>query len=141
MMLQALLHGRRRPVRFIAVGIWNTGFGYGVFYLLDTLLTPLFDKRYMAYMTALVLAQVLGTVNAYLFHRRYTFGSNVRGLAMGKEFIRFTLTYAVSFGVNLVLLPVLVEVAHIAPKISGLLLVVVTTFVSYFGHSRFSFRS
>lgn len=41
---------------------------------------------------------------------------------------------------GLMLLPFFVEVMGIDPKISGALLIPVTVIISYFGHSRFSFR-
>jgi putative flippase GtrA len=41
---------------------------------------------------------------------------------------------------GLILLQFLVEVIGIDPKISGALLIPITVIISYFGHSRFSFR-
>jgi hypothetical protein len=39
------------------------------------------------------------------------------------------------------LLPVFVELFKIEPKIAGAFVIVVCTFISYFGHSWFSFNS
>lgn len=131
---------RQRPIKFIIVGFWNSVFGYGMFYLLDTLFLSLFQVRYMAYMSALTLAQILCVISAYLFHKHITFESIAKGRAMGMEFIRFVFTYGVTFCVYLLMLPVLAEVFHIEPKIAMFLLVAVTTLMSYFGHSRYSFK-
>jgi putative flippase GtrA len=127
--------------RFFLVGIWNTIFGYLAFVGLDILLTFLFPKRYLAYMSAAVLSNILAIINAFIFHKYITFKSQVRGKAIIIEFARFFSTYLFSMILGLILLPFFVEVLGIDPKISGALLIPVTVVVSYFGHSRFSFRN
>jgi putative flippase GtrA len=127
-------------IRFFAVGIWNTFFGYLVFYLSDTLFTHVFQKRYFAYMSALMFAQVLAIINAYYFHKHITFKSRVKDFDLVKEFFRFSMTYAFIFCINLILLPIFVEVFHFTPKISGVILIFASTVISYLGHSRFSFK-
>jgi putative flippase GtrA len=142
-MLKTWLSGiqkQQKPIKFLLVGIWNTFFGYGMFCLLDTLFSQVFTARYMTYMSALTFAQILGIMNAYIFHKRITFESSAKGLNMIGEFIRFSLTSAVAFCLNLLLLPVLVELFHIVPKIAALLLVLVVILVSWIGHSKFSFK-
>lgn len=127
--------------RFFLVGIWNTIFGYLAFVGLDILFTFLFPKRYLAYMSAAVLSNILAITNAFIFHKYITFKSHVRGKAIILEFARFFSTYLFSMILGLILLPFFVEILGIDPKISGALLIPVTTVVSYFGHSRFSFRN
>lgn len=126
--------------RFFLVGIWNTIFGYLVFVGLDYLFNLIFTPRYVAYMSAAVLANILAIINAYIFHKFVTFQSPLRGLAIIPEFVRFFSMYLFSFFLGLVLLPVFVELFHLDPKIAGALLIPVTIIISYLGHSRFSFR-
>lgn len=126
--------------RFILVGIWNTIFGYLAFVGLDILFTFLLPKRYLAYMAAALLGNILAILNAFISHKCITFKSQVRGKAMIIEFTRFFSTYLFSMILGLMLLPFFVEVMGIDPKISGALLIPVTVIISYFGHSRFSFR-
>lgn len=126
--------------RFLLVGIWNTIFGYLAFVGLDILFTFLFPKRYYAYMAAALLGNILAILNAFIFHKYVTFKSDARGKAVIIEFARFFSTYLFTMILGLVLLPFLVEVIGIDPKISGALLIPVTVIISYFGHSRFSFR-
>lgn len=126
--------------RFLLVGIWNTIFGYSAFVGLDILFALLFPKRYLAYMSAAILSNILAIINAFIFHKYITFKSKVRGKAIIAEFARFFSTYLFSVILGLILLPVFVEVLGIDPKISGALLIPVTVVISYFGHSRFSFR-
>ncbi len=131
-------HGTK--IRFVAVGVWNTIFGYLVFVGLDLVFSYIFSKRYLAYMSAAVLANILAITNAYIFHKYITFQSQVRGKGIFLEFARFASTYLFSMILGLVLLPFLVEVLGLAPKISGAMLIPTTMIVSYFGHSNFSFR-
>ncbi|OPY84486.1 MAG: GtrA-like protein [Smithella sp. PtaU1.Bin162] len=126
--------------RFLLVGIWNTIFGYSAFVGLDILFTYLFPKRYLAYMSAAILSNILAIINAFIFHKYITFKSKVRGKAIIAEFVRFFSTYLFTMILGLILLPFFVEVLGIDPKISGALLIPVTVIISYFGHSRFSFR-
>lgn len=133
-------HFNKQPIKFILVGLWNSAFGYVLFYLLDIFFLRFFQARYMAYMSALILAQILCIISAYIFHKHITFESIAKGREMGMEFIRFVFTYGVTVCVYLLMLPILVEIFHVKPKMSMLLLVAVTTLVSYFGHSRYSFK-
>ena len=135
-----LMAKHRVKVKFVLVGIWNTIFGYSVFCLLDTLFSNIFATRYIAYMSAMVLGQVIAIINAYISHKYITFKSRVRGRKMIIEFLRFSMTYAVIFCLNLILLPIFVEIFHITPKISVAILILICTTISYLGHSRFSFK-
>ena len=135
-----LLAKHRVKIKFVLVGIWNTIFGYSVFCLLDALFLNIFATRYIAYMSAMVLGQVIAIINAYIFHKYVTFKSRVRGREMIIEFFRFSMTYAVIFCLNLILLPIFVEIFHITPKISAAILILICTAISYLGHSRFSFK-
>ena len=126
-------------IRFFFIGVWNTIFGYLVYISLDYLFTFVFQKRYLAYMTAAVLANIIATISAFLFHKHITFKSTVRGKGVIIEFFKFYSMYTVTNILGLVLLPFFVEVLKIDPKISGALLIPIVAIISYFGHSRFSF--
>ena len=138
--LDHLWLNHQKKVRFVLVGLWNTIFGYLVFVGLDYLFNLFFSPRYVAYMSAAVLANILAILNAYIFHKFVTYRSPVRGLAMIPEFVRFFSMYLFSFFLGLVLLPVFVELFLLDPKIAGALLIPITAIISYLGHSRFSFR-
>jgi putative flippase GtrA len=125
--------------RFLLVGIWNTIFGYLAYVGLDYLFTFVFQKRYVAYMTAAVVSNIIATISAFIFHKHITFKSTVRGKAVIIEFFKFYSMYTVTNILGLVLLPFFVEVMKIDPKIAGALLIPVVAIISYFGHSRFSF--
>jgi len=128
-------------MRFVLVGVWNTIFGYLVFVAYDYFIERFFSPRYVAYMSAAVMSNILAIINAYIFHKYITFQSPVRGKGIIIEFARFFSTYLFSMILGLILLPVSVEVLGIAPRISAALLIPVTTIISYIGHSRFSFKA
>ncbi len=136
----ALKTSHQIKTKFIIVGIWNTIFGYGLFCLFDTLFAWFLSSRPAAYMCAMVLAHILAVINAYIFHKHITFKSKAKGKAIIAEFFRFSATYVVTFCLSLVLLPALVEIGHIPPKISAALITLICTIISYLGHSKFSFR-
>jgi putative flippase GtrA len=126
-------------IRFFFIGIWNTIFAYITYISLDYLFTFVFQKRYVAYMTAAILSNIIATTNAFLFHKHITFKSTVKGKGVIVEYFKFYSMYTATNILSLALLPIFVEVFKIDPKISGALLIPVIAIVSYFGHSRFSF--
>jgi len=126
--------------KFVFVGIWNGIFGYGVFFLLDISFAWLLSSGAGAYMCAMVLAQILAIINAYICHKYITFKSEAKGRAIITEFFRFSTTYVVTFCLSLVLLPAFVEIGHISPKISGAIVMLICAVISYFGHSTISFK-
>ena len=126
--------------KFVIVGIWNTIFGYGVFCVLDSFFLHLSIARHGAYMSAMVLGQIIAVINAYIFHKYITFKSTARGKQIITEFFRFCMTYVVTFCLSLILLPFFVEVGRIPPKISAAVVILICTIISFLGHSKFSFK-
>ncbi len=127
-------------IRFVIVGIWNTLFGYGIFIGIERLLAYVFEKRSMAYMTAMLLSNIFAIINAFIFHRHFTFQSQAKGIAVVSEFIRFSTTYVLTFFLSLILLPIFVEIFLVTPEIGGALVILICTVVSYAGHTKFSFK-
>jgi len=127
-------------IKFLIVGVWNTIFGYLAFVGFDILFTSFFTKRYVAYMSAAILSNVLAIINAYIFHKNITFKSKVKGVGIFYEFLKFSTTYLVTFCLSLILLPLFVEFLNMDPKIAAAAVILCCTIISYLGHSRFSFR-
>ena len=134
-----LWQNHQLKIRFFIIGVWNTIFGYLSYISLDYLFTFVFQKRYVAYMTAAVLSNIVATISAFIFHKYITFKSTVRGKAVIGEFFKFYSMYTVTNILGFALLPFFVEVLKMDPKIAGALLIPVVAIISYFGHSRFSF--
>lgn len=138
--IQKLFERHNTKIRFLLVGLWNTVFGYLIFVLLDTFFENIFEKRYYAYMSAMIVGQVIATLNAFFFHKYYTFKSVEKGKGLFIEFLRFCMTYIVTFLLSLALLPFFVEIFNINPKIAAIFVILVCTIISYVGHSKFSFK-
>lgn len=122
-----------KRIAFLIVGAMNTVIGF----LWFTLFLWIFGALPAGYMIALVAAQILAVLCAFVLYRRFVF--RVTG-HVWRDLVRFSSVYAVSFGINLVVLPVLVEVVGIHPLPAQFVIVVITTVVSYLGHNYFSFR-
>ncbi len=131
-------HGRTRAlsraegVRYAIVGLVNTVFGYGVFAVLELVV----GSR-LPYLAVLLVAHVVGVLNAFLLHRVVTF--RVRGQLL-LDLARFWSIHLVGLAINLVLLPVLVEVAGLPVLIAQAAVLLLVAIGSYAGHKRFSFR-
>ena len=121
-----------RRIAFLIVGAVNTVVGFGWFAFFDLVIGDLWG-----YMVTLLFAHVASVLCAFVLYRRFVF--RVRG-HVWVDLARFETVYLAALGVNAVLLPVLVEFADLDPLAAQALIVVVTTLISYLGHSRFSFR-
>ena len=126
--------------RFLLIGAWNTFFGYAIFWLLYAGTSRLFAIRYVAYTSAQVVGWLIAVANAYLLHKYVTFRSSTRGRAAWSEFFRFMQTYAAMFLFGLVLLPFLVEVVGLGPRVAALVATAIGVGISYVGHRFITFR-
>ncbi|MGZ3237335.1 MAG: GtrA family protein [Burkholderiaceae bacterium] len=126
-------------IKFLIVGVWNTVFGYLVYYLSLKLILTLFTTTQLAYVWAMGIAQVIGTINAYFSHRGITFAERASE-KKGQEFLKFSLIYVLTFCLTLVLMPLFVRGLGISAEIAGIIVILIGTAVSYIGHSRFSFQ-
>jgi putative flippase GtrA len=122
---------RDQRVAFLAVGAVNTVFGYLCF---AGLLLLLGQSRYLV---ALVCAYVIAVLFAFVLYRFLVF--RVRGHVLA-DLWRFSTVYLTSLAVNFVLLPLLVEFAHLRVLVAQALIVFVTSIMSWLGHKHYSFR-
>ncbi len=127
--------------RYIAVGLWNTLFGYATFALFTSLLRDIIPYSYMA---ATVLASLINISVAFLGYKWFVF--RTRGNYL-REWARCVMVYSSTLVLSLILLPFLVAAARhatgdavLAPYVGGALMTGVTVVVSFVGHRRISFR-
>lgn len=119
-------------VAFLGVGTVNTGIGTVAFIGLQLTL-----GRVTHYLVVLLCAHVISVLCAFMLHRRLVFRVSGNLLV---DLMRFETVYLSALGVNLLLLPLLVEVFGLPVIASQLLIVFVTSLISFFGHKHFSFR-
>ncbi|GJH20534.1 GtrA family protein [Caballeronia novacaledonica] len=121
----------RQFIRFVLVGLFNTGFGYGIIFLCMYLfgLSPELSN---------ILGYGISVGVSYLLHRRITFRSQQ---AHTREVVRFLVVFAFAYAANLVFLIVLVRWLGVDKGISQLLAGVVYVAASYLMNKFFVFQS
>jgi putative flippase GtrA len=121
-----------QPLRFLAVGAFNTGAGYLVFALLYYLFSP-----YAHYLVILGASAVINVTIAFVCYKFIVF--RTRGNYL-REYLRFYAVYAVPIGVGVALLTFAIEVLKMNAYLAQGLITIGMAVVSYFGHKHISFR-
>lgn len=130
MTLDRLWHSE--VVRFGLLGLANTAFGFGLF----ALLLHLFADA-VPYLVLLIGAHVVSVLEAYVVQRTLVF--RVVG-GWWRRLFRFWSVYLVALAINLVALPLLVEVGGLPILPAQALVLGGTALASFAAHSRFTFR-
>ena len=131
-----LLLLRDQRVAFLVVGAINTVVGY----LPSSPGSWTVGERWgrpWSYLAALACAHVVSVLFAFVLYRFVVF--RVRGHVLS-DLWRFETVYLSALAVNFVLLPVLVEIAHLPVLLAQALIVFVTSVMSWVGHKHYSFR-
>jgi len=118
-----------QPIRFLFVGGLNTLVGYGIYALLIYI--------GVNYLVANTISTIIGIAHSYLWNRFFTFKSKNKAL---KEITKFISVYAVSYLIGMCTLFIFKDKLNISAYIAGLINLVITTLISYFGHKYISFR-
>lgn len=130
---------RDQRIAFLIVGAINTVVGFVIFIICSVTLGHVIDRRFGKVVGSLVtvgISHVLGVLFAFVMHRRLVF--RVRGHVL-RDLARFWSVYLTALGINIVALPVLVEMGLGRIPAQAIILAS-TTLLSYFGHRHFSFR-
>jgi putative flippase GtrA len=122
---------RDQRVAFLVVGAVNTAVGFVCF---AGFLALLGEQRYMA---TLLSSHVVAVLIAFVLYRFVVF--RVRGHVLA-DLWRFETVYLSALAVNLVTLPLLVQLGHLPPLLAQALIMVVTSLMSWVGHKKYSFR-
>jgi putative flippase GtrA len=119
-----------QKIRFLFVGGLNTIVGYGTYALLVFV--------GINYFVANIFSTIIGVFHSYLWNRYFTFKSREKALG---EILRFISVYIISFIVGNIVLFIVVNKLGINQYIAGLINLIFTTLISWFGHKYYSFRS
>ena len=117
-------------IRFLLTGGINTAVGYGTFAFL------IFTGVH--YLVANVISTSVGVTCSYILNKYFTFQKKEKSIS---EVFRFVSVYAASFVLWNVLLFVLVDKMSLSPYWAGILNLIFTTLISWFGHKYYSFRT
>lgn len=123
-----------RPLRFVLAGGVNTLLGLALYPAL-LLAYPLLRQHYVM---ALMIAQAVCLAFAFITYKLFVF--RTQGMIL-RELTGFAPYYLVNYGVNIAVLPLIVNHGHIDPIIAQLIFSVVLMIGSYFWHKYISFRS
>jgi putative flippase GtrA len=123
---------RREQLLYLAVGAWNTAFGYVVWAIFQALL-----GSQLHYLVILLLAWPIAVLNAYLGYRLLVFRSHGSIL---RELPRFSLVYLATLVVNVVVLPIALAVLPFNIYVVQALFTFAVVVSSYLGHKHYSFR-
>jgi putative flippase GtrA len=132
-----LFHDQR--VAFVVVGGINTAVGFAIFVACSMSVGHVVDRHFGRVAGSLVtvgVTHVLGVLFAFVMHRRFVF--RVYGHVL-RDLVRFWSVYLTAGAVNIVVLPVLVELG-LHRILAQAIIVACNTLLSYFGHRYFSFR-
>ena len=131
-----------RRIKFILVGAMNTVIGFLAEILVYVAFGISFTDKTAASAGVIVLATVanytIGSIHSYLWNKFFTFESKSRSAG---EFFRFLLVTVVQMGISFGLKYLLVHPLGMNTYLAAALTLVVTTALSYIGHSLFSFRT
>jgi putative flippase GtrA len=130
-------------IRYLIVGVWNTGFGYALYAGFVALLDPILHQP-RSYLLASILSNIIAISGAFLGYKWFVFKTKGNYL---REWLRCFLVYGSSMVIGLLLLPILVQLVRAvihsersAPYIAGAALTGLSVIYSFFGHRKYSFR-
>jgi len=129
--------------RYLLVGIWNTGFGYGLFALFTYLLSRRWPQY--GYIPASLFSSVFSITVAFFGYKLFVFKTKGNYL---KEWLRCVAVYGSSIAIGLAILPCavfLIRHATVldekAPYLAAALMTGFSTIYNFLGHKKFSFRA
>ncbi len=122
----------KKKIKFIFTGGINTVFGLSLYPFLSWLLEPL----NIHYLIILMLCQFVSIMFAYLTYKLFVFQTQGN---IFSEFLKFSSFYLSIFLVNLIVLPLFVEVFKAPIVFTQFIFTFVVIVLSYFWHSKISF--
>ena len=123
----------QEKINYLAVGVWNTIFGYLTFLGLYLLF-----NHVVHYLIILLISNFLSISNAYVGYKIFVFKTKGNYL---QEYGRFYLVYGSALLLNFALLPLCVELFKLSPPVAQGGLIFLNVVFSYLGHKNFSFKN
>lgn len=119
-------------LRFLAVGAWNTAFGYGLFLALYWLC-----GAWLHYLAIAVLSHLVAVTQSFVSQRTMVFSAPAGWLG---QYLRFHVASLLALGANLGMLALLVEVFGLHVLVAQAAATAVAVVAAYLLHKHYSFR-
>ena len=132
-MLKLIKNNRRtigQLIRFLVIGGSNLVLSYVIYLIL---------LNYIHYILASFISAVIGIANNYLPNKIWTFKDQENNSPL--NIVKFFTLYAIAYFANLVSLIFFVEIILIKPAISALLVIPISTTITFFGQKYFVFNA
>lgn len=120
-------------IRYVVVGIWNTAFSFGMFWVLLHLL-----EAHIGYLAVLTIAYPITVIQSHFMQRKFVWLSNS---SYKSELLRFTVIYVALYLANIILLFVAVDMYHFEPFSSQVLISLALIVFSFYVNRRWTFLS
>ena len=131
--LSDILINHNKKIRFLIAGGVNTLVGLSIYPILYIILEPIG----VGYIKILLLAQLISITFSFITSKYFVFKTKGNS---HKEYIKFFIFYGFYGGLNLLCLPIFVEILKITPIISQTIFSVAVIFSSYFWHNFITFK-
>ena len=128
--LRQILH--TTEARFVVVGLFNTASGYAVASLLYYLLSATWPL-----IAIIAVTTVANITISYVMYKLFVFRSKAHWF---REYLRFYAVAIIPIALSFLLLPLLIQGAHLNPYVAIAIVLTVNVAISYFGHKHVSFR-
>ncbi|MDG2171215.1 MAG: GtrA family protein [Gammaproteobacteria bacterium] len=125
-------YNKSRIARFGFFGAINTVIGFITYPAIY-----FFFSNNFSYIEVLYISFIISTHFAFLTTKYYVFKSPG---SIHKEYIKFMIFHLLILGVNLIFLPIFVEIFLIHPSISQIIFSVILMLLSYFWHLKITFK-
>lgn len=130
-------------IKFICVGLINTGVDFGILNLLMFLFGITTGIGYSFFKA---ISFIFAVINSYFLNKRWTFRK--KGKMEKKEFTKFIVVSLITFGINVFTASLLVNFIgpigniplYVWANISALAATVFTTLINFFGYKYFVFK-
>ncbi|WP_457619050.1 GtrA family protein [Lutibacter sp.] len=119
-----------QSIKFVIVGGINTGITYAIYVALIYI--------GLHYSIALSLLYIIGIVSGYFMNRYWTFASHKQ---CHRSFIKYSSSYVIIYFINLLLLALLVNNGLMEAVLAQLVILVITTIISFFIQKKWVFKS
>ena len=118
-------------LKFGIVGLLNTLITLSIIFILMKLL-------HVSYRISNIIGYIFGLSNSFIWNKFWTFKSKIFS---AREIILFLLVFLVSFGLQFLILNLLVEIIHINEDLSQIFAMIFYTIINFFGNKYITIKN